>query len=165
MGICCMMQGTQSWCSVMTQRGGKGRDVGEQFKRGRCMAETITILSSNYPPIKNKIKNRKKFLNVASKPCLHSFVPTYAISFCTKFLCSFSTYCHSNFICIYVCIFYICILTIRILWIPNKSLFCRIFSTIFKLTSYYPFDLKYNFLRKVLSDPLDHDSHLCYIFL
>lgn len=72
----------------------------------------------------------------------------------------FLYFCHS----IYVCIFYVCILTIRILWIPNKSLFCSIFSTIFKLTSYYPFDLKYNFLRKALSDPLDHDSHLCYIF-
>ena len=71
----------------------------------------------------------------------------------------FLYFCHS----IYVCIFYVRILTIRILWIPNKSLFCSIFFTIFKLTSYYPFDLKYNFLRKALSDPLDHGSHLCYI--
>ena len=33
MGICCMMQGTQSHCSVTTQRGGMGREVEGRFKR------------------------------------------------------------------------------------------------------------------------------------
>ena len=32
-GVCCMMQGTQSHCSVTTQRGGVGREVEGRFKR------------------------------------------------------------------------------------------------------------------------------------
>ena len=54
-GVCCMMQETQSWCSVMTQKGGLGREVGGQFRsQGNtcipmadscsCMADIITIL-------------------------------------------------------------------------------------------------------------------------
>ena len=33
MGICCMMRGTQSHCSVTTQRGGMGREAEGMFKR------------------------------------------------------------------------------------------------------------------------------------
>ena len=50
-----MMQETQNWCSVMTQKGGLGREVGGQFRSRRdtciptadscsCMADIITIL-------------------------------------------------------------------------------------------------------------------------
>ena len=55
----------------MTQRDGMGREMGGGFWNGdtctpeadsyRCMAKTITILSSNYPPIKiNKLIKKKK---------------------------------------------------------------------------------------------------------
>ena len=59
MGICCMTQGAQSWCSVTTYKAGMGWEVGGSFKREGhvytygCMAETNTTLYSNYPPIKN----------------------------------------------------------------------------------------------------------------
>ena len=33
MGICCMIQGTQAWCSVTIQRGGMRRQMGGRFKR------------------------------------------------------------------------------------------------------------------------------------
>ena len=34
-GICCVTQGTQTWCSVTTQRGRKGWEVGRRFRRKR----------------------------------------------------------------------------------------------------------------------------------
>ena len=50
----CMRQGTQSWCTGMTQRDGMGREVGGGFRMGstcksmadsrHCMAKTTTIL-------------------------------------------------------------------------------------------------------------------------
>ena len=54
-GVCCMMQETQNWCSVMTQKGGLGREVRGQFRSRRdtciptadscsCMTDIITIL-------------------------------------------------------------------------------------------------------------------------
>ena len=67
-----MMQGAQIWCSVTTEGwngppkgvGGwrevqEGGDIGMPMNEScRCMAETNTILESNYPPIKKK-KNLK----------------------------------------------------------------------------------------------------------
>ena len=64
MGICCMTQGTQTgalWQPRGLGWGGGGREVPEgghtcipMADSCWCMAETNTILKSNYPPIKNK---------------------------------------------------------------------------------------------------------------
>ena len=61
-GVWCMVQGTPSWCSVMTWRVGVAREVGGVPQGGGtcmpmanscwCMAKTITILKNNYPPVK-----------------------------------------------------------------------------------------------------------------
>ena len=65
-----MMQGIQSWCSVRIYEGWDGELGGRITWQGGicilmadsclCMAETITIFQSNFPPIKNKNKNFKK---------------------------------------------------------------------------------------------------------
>ena len=67
MGRCCMTQGAQ--CSTLWQPRGMGwvRGGGEVQEGGGicilmadscyCMAESNTILFSNYPSLKNKFKN------------------------------------------------------------------------------------------------------------
>ena len=52
-----MRQGTQGWCTGMTQRDGMGKEVGGGFRMGdtctpmadscECVAKTTTILQSN----------------------------------------------------------------------------------------------------------------------
>ena len=52
-----MIQGAQGWCTVMTQRDGMGREVGEGFRVGntcirmtdssRCMAKPIPYCKVN----------------------------------------------------------------------------------------------------------------------